>query len=170
MFRETHLDEIVEYPQKVIQKLVSQQELIDLLAGKVNASIEDLEDSNGSWKCLYDYEFIPATQQETICAICVDVDLDRTGGTAKTLDLYISVLVSKNLMDLDTSIFVGCVGNRMSNLVRYIDLAIRGSKDFGIGTPDLTQVKTVPSGNNEVCKKTLLYRINDFAVNRSVLV
>lgn len=169
MIEPTHLDDLVEYPQKVIRALATQQNIRELLVNRPEATIEDLEDQHGHWVHFFDYDFIPGTQQETIAAICVDIDLAPLDGAMMQADLYISIMCSKSLMDISNRILPGYVGNRISNLVRYIDLVIRGRRDFGIGRMQMPTIRTVASGNQNVCKKEIRYSIPDFRVDRSLL-
>lgn len=166
----THIDELVVYPNLVIKRLLQGQNVIDLLANKMGASIEDLENDDGSWKCFFDYEYLPGTTQEVKVAICTDTDIvSVSNGSQKNLELYLSVICSQSMMKLDGTIFRGWTGNRMNNLVRYVDLQLRGDRDFGIGRLELKNVRTVSSGNPNFAKKQITYKIVDFNVNRAML-
>lgn len=163
MVNHTHLDELVDYPALVIMRLSQQQEVVDLLADKKNANLSDIMDQKGNWKSFYDYEYIPGTTQEVMSAVCVDTDVVsvRTS-TQKTLELYVSVLCSQAIMILDRSKFGNIRGNRLNNLIRYIDFALRLDRDFGIGRLELKNVRTTTAGNASFAKKTLTYSIPDF--------
>lgn len=169
MIEPTHLDDLVEFPQMVIKALATQENIRELLADKKGATIEDLEDQYGRWVHFFDYDFIPGTQQEIISAVCVDIDLQPLDGAMLQADLYISIMCSKALMDISNQTLPGYVGNRVSNLVRYIDLVLRGRRDFGIGRLDMPTVRTVASGNQNVCKKEIRYSIPNFRADRSLL-
>lgn len=169
MIEPTHLDDLVEFPQKVIKALATQENIRELLANRAGATIDDMEDQHGHWIHFYDYDFIPGTQQEAITAVCVDIDLSPLDGAMMQADLYISIMCSKSMMDISSRHLPGYVGNRMSNLVRYIDLVLRGRRDFGIGRMQMPSVRTVASGNQNICKKEIRYTIPDFRVDRSLL-
>lgn len=169
MIEPTHLDDLVEFPQKVIRALAMQENIRELLSDRKGATIEDMEDQHGHWLHFFDYDFIPGTQQEVISAVCVDIDLFPIEGTMMQADLYISIMCSKSLMDISSRNLPGYVGNRVSNLVRYIDLVLRGRRDFGIGRLQMPTVRTVASGNQNICKKEIRYAIPDFRVDRSLL-
>lgn len=163
MVDNTNLDELVDYPALVIERLSQQQEVIDLLADKKDAKISDVMDQKGNWKSFYDYEYIPGTTQEVLSAVCVDTDVVSVRTSAqKTLELYISVLCSHAIMALDRAKFGSMRGNRLNNLIRYIDFALRLDRDFGIGKLELKNVRTTTSGNASFAKKTLTYSIPDF--------
>lgn len=163
MAEKTHLDELVDYPALVISRLSQQQEIVDLLADKKGAKIADIMDQKGNWKSFYDYEYIPGTTQEVMSAICIDTDIVsvRTS-TQKTMELYVSVLCSQAIMALDRTKFKDMRGNRLNNLIRYIDFALRLDRDFGIGKLELKTARTTTSGNTTFAKKTLTYSIPDF--------
>lgn len=167
MVETTHLDELVDYPALVISQISRQQEVLDLLADKSGAKVKDLMDAKGNWKCFFDYEYIPGTTQEVLTAVCIDTDVVAVRTSAqKTLELYISVLCSHALMSLDRAKFPGVRGNRINNLLRYIDMALRLDRDFGIGKLELKSVRTTTSGNSSFAKKTMTYLIPDFNLVR----
>lgn len=163
MAKRTYLDELVDYPAIVISRLSAQQEVVDLLADKNGANVSDLLDQKGNWKAFYDYEYIPGTTQEVMAAVCVDTDVVSVPTSAqKTMELYVSVLCSQAIMPLDRSKFKDMRGNRLDNLIRYIDFALRLDRDFGIGRLELKNARTTTAGNASFAKKTLTYSIPDF--------
>lgn len=169
MSNNTHLDELVEFPRLVVSTLFKEQMVLDLLADKKNASIDDMEDEDGNWLYIFDYEHVPGTQQEVKVAICVDTDIVAVPNrSTKRLELYVSVFCSQAHMGLDRRKFIGLPGNRMNNLLRYIDRSLRLSRDFGIGQLELKNVRTVTSGNPDYAKKTITYMIPDFNLDRGV--
>ena len=62
----------------------------------------------------------------------------------------------------DRSKFKDMRGNRLNNLIRYIDFALRLDRDFGIGRLELKNARTTTAGNASFAKKTLTYSIPDF--------
>jgi hypothetical protein len=163
MANKTYLDELVEYPKLTILRLLRQPMILDLLANKRGAEIEDMEDDDGNWMYFFDYEYIPDTIQEVRAAFCIDTDVISVPNTStKRLELYVSCFCSQAFMPLDGKIFKGVSGNRMNNLIRYADLSLRGDRDFGIGKLELKNVRTVTSGNISFAKKMLTYSIPDF--------
>lgn len=158
----TYLDELVDYPALIIEKLVQHPDVLSLLSDKKDATISDVMDENGNWKYFFDYEYIPGTTQEVMAAICVDTDIVAVKTSAtKTLELYVSVLCSQSIMALDRKKFK-MRGNRLNNLIRYVDYALRLDRDFGIGKMALKNARTTTSGNSNYAKKTLTYLIPDF--------
>ena len=53
----TNLDELIDYPQLIISRLADSPAIRDLLADRVNATVEDIEDKNGGYKYIYDYDY-----------------------------------------------------------------------------------------------------------------
>ena len=163
MARITYLDELVEYPALVIEKLTKNQTIIDLLSNKKNATLNDILDDKGQWKYFYDYDYIPGTTQEAMAAICIDTDIiDVPTYAQKTMELYVSVMCARSIMQIDRKIFPSMRGNRMDNLVRYIDYELRLDRSFGIGKLALKNARTTTSGNSSFAKKTLVYSVPDF--------
>lgn len=170
MANTTHIDELVEYPQLVVGQLVKQSNLLELLANKKDATYEDLEDNKGNWKCFFDYDYITGTMQEVGSYICVDTDVAEVPtGTVMSLKLYVEIIVHKDMMKLDRAVLPGYTGNRRDELTRYCDLALRGSKDFGIGPLTLLNAVTFSVGNTHYTGKRLTYLVSGFAANRSEL-
>lgn len=166
MDEKTYLDELVDYPALIIEKLVQKPIILSLLANKQDATILDVMDDDGNWKYFFDYEYIPGTTQEVMSAICVDTDIVSVKTSAtKTLELYISVLCAQDIMSLDRKQFKGMRGNRLNNLVRFVDHTLRLDRDFGIGRMALKNARTTTSGNANYAKKTLTYLIPDFNLN-----
>lgn len=159
----TYLDELVDYPALIIAKLARQQIVMDLLADKRMAELSDMLNADGNWKYFFDYDYIPGTTQEVMAAVCIDTDVVSVKTSAqKTLELYVSVICSRAIMPLDRVKFKGIRGNRLDNLIRYIDYTLRLDRDFGIGKMELKNARTTTSGNAEFAKKTLTYLIPDF--------
>ena len=162
MARQTYLDELVDYPALVIEKVTQHQIVRDLLSNKQGATMNDMLNADGTWKHFFDYEYIPGTTQEVLAAVCIDTDIINVPTSAqKTLELYVSVLCSRSIMELDRGKFKGLRGNRMNNLIRFIDYSLRLDRDFGIGQMELKSARTTQPGNNMFAKKTLTYWIPD---------
>ncbi|MPL95079.1 hypothetical protein SDC9_41242 [bioreactor metagenome] len=191
MVNETYLDELVDFPEIVILRLLNNQNVVDLLSNIKNATLDDMEDDDGKWKYFYDYEHIPETIQEIKSAFCIDTDIVSVPNkSTKRLELYVSCYCSQANMSINTRVFTGFAGNRLNNLLRYADLSLRsnmplnnkifgsnpsqyirdifdfGNRVFGIGKLELKNVRTVTSGNTAFAKKMLTYSIPDFNTNR----
>jgi len=157
----TNLDELVYYPQTVINSLLTSQKIIDLLADKENASISDIEDEGGNLRYIFDYEHVDETVQEAAAYICIDLIADDlVNSSVISYALMIHVIVHRHFMKLDKRIFKGMPGNRRDNLLRFIDNIVNGMK-IGIGRAELDGIKkiTLPS---YFTGRTLVYQLSDF--------
>ena len=168
--QETHIDELVDYPQLVVGQLLKNQNVIDLLANRPGATYEDLEKDDGSWKCFYDYDYITGTMQEVGSYICVDTDIvDVPNSSVMTLKMYLEIIVHKDIMKINRKVLPGYGGNRRDNLARYCDLALRGNRNFGIGQLSLQSAITFSVGNSNYTGKRLTYLVKGYSTDRSKL-
>ncbi len=168
MAKLTHIDQLVDYNQRVVNKILTAQPVMALIA---NAPSLDMEsEASAEWEeHVLDHAWIDDTVQEAGAFVTVDVDIpEMSSGTIKEMRVYVEVLVSKTYMPLSPSLFKGCKGNRRDNIVRQIDLLINGSYDFGIGRLDLKSIRTVTTAN-KFAGKLMTYEVSDFARDRSRL-
>ena len=157
----THLDKIVEFPNEVITKLCQSQEILDLLADKRNATVEDLEDDDGNLKYIYDYEYVMETVVDAKAYICIETLARASSGTINDMKLYVHILCHKEYMRLDKKIFKGTKGNRRDCLTRCVDQVLRGDRDFGIGRVEFEQLSSFTLPPN-FTGRTLVYDIPVF--------
>ena len=159
---DTNLDEIVDFPREVINKICESQEIIGLLADKPTATIEDIEDNNGELKYMFDYDYIDETITEISSFICVDTIITKVGNDhIKDVKLLVWVISHKQHMKLDRTLFKGYKGNRRNNIVKYIDKLLNGSDDFGIGALQLQSVSNITLPSNFTGKQ-LIYTVPSF--------
>lgn len=158
----TYLDELVEFPRIVLDTIASNELIRDLLADKRHATVEDIEDNNGDYKWLYEYDYVDDTTQDTACYICLDVVVPRVS-SSHILAAYVvvNVISHKNYMRIDTKKFPQIRGNRRDNIVRLIDKELNGSKKFGIGHLELKKIESLSVPQNYT-GKSLVYEICDF--------
>lgn len=158
----TYLDELVEYPVKVLQRIGTNKNIVALLTNNPDVDLESPEADAVFDKYLYDYEYVDPTVTEASAYICVEADMAKPGSsTINDFRLYITVSCHKNFMSIDHSMFKGVVGNRRDNLVRYIDSILSGSDILGIGRLRLTSVRVVPSPVDFVTRE-MTYEIPEF--------
>lgn len=166
----THIDELVDYPGLVVGQLVKQPNMLELLANKKNANYEDLENDKGEWKCFFDYDYVNGTLQEVGSYICIDTDVvDVPNSSVMTLKLYVEIIVHRDIMTISRQLLPGYKGNRRDELTRYCDLALRGSRDFGIGRLSLQSAVTFSVGNSNYTGKRLTYLVKGYATDRGKL-
>lgn len=164
----THIDQLVDYNQRVVNKVLASQAVMALIANDPELDLES--EAAAEWEeHVLDHAWIDDTVQEAGAFVTVDVDIpEMSSGTIKEMRVYVEVLVSKTYLPLSPSLFKGCKGNRRDNIVRQIDLLINGSYDFGIGRLDLKSIRTVTTAN-KFAGKLMTYEVSDFARDRSRL-
>lgn len=168
MSKLTHIDQLVDYNQLVVNRILASQEVMALISNIPDINLDS--DAAAEWEeHVVDHAWVDDTVQESGAFITVDVDIpSMSSGTIKEMRVYVEVLVSKTYMRLSPSLFKGCKGNRRDNIVRQIDLLLNGSLDFGIGRLDLKNIRTVTTAN-KFAGKLLTYEVSDFARDRSKL-
>ena len=73
-----NLEEIGSFKNKVVSKLINDDNILDVLLGDVD-NIEDPEtallgkDESGKGGCVFKYEFVPDTQENSKTFLCVEV-------------------------------------------------------------------------------------------------
>lgn len=157
----TSLDELINYPRKIIDKLCGVPQIISLLADNPNATIEDIEDSAGRLKYIFDYEYVNDTTEVVATFICVDVLTEIKNSHIADMSIVIHIISHRDHMDIDKKVFKGLQGNRRDNITRFVNEALSGSREFGIGRLELARiVKTsVPA---KFTGRSLYYRIPSF--------
>ncbi|MEG1563297.1 MAG: hypothetical protein RR365_06175 [Bacteroides sp.] len=162
----SHIDEIIDYKQKIINTLGSSKAIVGLLLDdpKINMESElaySVFDNN-----LFDYDYINSTLVQATALIMVEAEIPKIStATIKDMTLYVQVVVSKDYMKLNSSKFRGVKGNRRDNIVRQIDLLLNNDKSYGIGGIKLERVVVsgVPEGNSA---SMLTYSVVEFARDR----
>lgn len=159
----TNLDELVEYPAKVIQKIGNNQLIVSLLTDIPNVDMDSDAADEVFDKYLFDYGYVDNTTTEARAFVCVEAEVTKVPTpTVQDLQLYVTVICHKHFMKIDPSAFTGVIGNRRDNLVRDIDKILNGSDVFGIGELTLSAVRTIPSPAGFTARE-MTYKIADFA-------
>lgn len=161
----TYLDELVEYPAKILSRLGTNKAIVSLLLDDWDVDLDSDEADSVFDKYLFDYLYIDSTSTESEAYICVEAELNRNNSaTIQDFRLYVTVVCHKGYMALDPERCKGMIGNRRDNLVRAIDLVLNGSSLVGIGSLTLMSVKTVPSPAGFTTRE-LTYKVSDFRDN-----
>lgn len=165
----TYLDELIDYPAKVIQKICSSNECLALL---LNKNINDITEDDidiALEQHIFDYEYLDDTMLEAQSFIWVEIDIpDVSNKHIKDVRLYITVACHKQTMKINSNIIKGVGGNRRDNLVRYIDKILNNNKDFGIGKLKLEAVRSVTSSNQSFTLREISYEISDFNIKEQL--
>lgn len=156
------LDQLVEYPAKIMQKIAESKECVGLLLNKQFNTITEEDSDEALEKSIFDYQYVDGTTQEATAYIWVELEVTKVQNEQiKDIKIYVSVACHKNYMKLDYAKFAGILGNRRDNLIRYIDKELNGAEDLGIGKLSLTSVRTL-SPINGFTGRELEYSIPDF--------
>lgn len=161
----TYLDEMIEYPAKVIQRLCESKEVVALIKNKkidqvTEDDIDEIMDKN-----IFDYQYVDDTVSEACAYVMVEADCSNVSNKQiKEMKLYVTVACHKGFMQLNTKLFPKFQGNRRDNLVRYIDKELNDQQFFGIGTLKLNYAKTMSSSNQSFTMRTLCYEVSDFNI------
>lgn len=160
----TYLDQIVEYPSKVIQKISEDKTIVGFLLNKKidEVSEEDFDIVLDNY--IYSYPYVDDTVQETSAYIWVEMDVaDVSNEHIKNAELYVTVACHKQLMNLDAQKYQGFIGNRRDNITRYVDKLLNGSDVFGIGKLKLKNTRTL-SPYNQFVFRELTYEVPEFNI------
>lgn len=132
-----NLKEIGEFKNKVISKLIHDDNVVDVLIGK-NKNKDNKEelllgiDETGKNGCVFKFEYVPDTQEMSKTFLCVEVIPDKTnGGSVTDMYLYIFIYCSKDIMQ--TYHRNQSSGTRIDILASDVDRILNGNSDFGIG-------------------------------------
>ncbi len=162
MANKTYLDQIIDYPSKVIAKIASDKYCVGLLVNKAFDSVDEDDEDDCLDNYIYSYQYVDGTVSETAAYIWVELEVDSIENNKfKNCRLYVTVSCHKGYMALDTKVFKGVSGNRQDNLVRYLDRLLSGSEELGLGKLLLKSVKTLTTYNNFTGRQ-LVYEIPDF--------
>lgn len=160
----TYLDEIVNYPAKVIQELSKNQNFVSLLVDIPNADINE-EEVETLWdNCMHDYDYVDGIIQDGTAFCCIDTRIVRDSATIKFVDISVVIGIPHSKMSLAKTGFTGIRGNRRDNLIRELDYTLRDSRAFGIGgLAPYGAIETVSIAGKEFACKRAVYRSSDFA-------
>ena len=160
----TYLDQLVDYPAKIIQKIAQSNECVGLIVNKGFQNVDEDDCDSVLDNNIFDYQYVDSTTQTTAAYIWVEMEINRVQNEQiKDIRVYVTVACHKEYMKLDHSIFTGVLGNRRDNIVRYLDKELMGKEDFGIGKLSLTTVRTL-SPMNGFTARVLTYSIPDFNI------
>lgn len=160
----TYLDQIVDYPSQVIQKISSDKYCVGLLLNKAFDSVDENDCDEALERHIFDYQYVDETTQTSTAYIWVEMEVNDVSNTQiKNNRLYVTVSCHKEYMELDHKIFKGLSGSRRDNLTRYIDKLLNRAGGFGIGNLSLLSVRTLSPVNGFVGRE-LTYEMPDFNI------
>lgn len=156
----TYLDELAEYPLRVLEKIASRQEVLDLVSGRRQTTQAELKNENGSWKYFFDYPYPDGTVQEPAAYVTAEVEkLTRPTPTVKALRLTVTAACHRSALYLDPAVFPEFQGNRLTNLLRHLDAALGRGRDFGLGRLELYDMQAGRQENELFLYRRLRYDV-----------
>ena len=160
----TPLDEIIDYKDAAIKKMLASQDIMSLLFDTPNIDMESDAVYNARKQHFFDYGTNPDTIQADTVSIFVQSSMvNRINANFKGMAMTISIVCNVGYIELDKKKFKGIKGNRIDNIARQIVVALDDDdQEFGIGELTLTQCRpvNVPKGYTAV---ELAYEVDDFA-------
>ena len=160
----TPLDEIIDYKDTAIKKMLASQDIMSLIFDTPNIDMESDEVYNARKQHFFDYGINPNTIQADTVSIFVQSSMvNRINANFKGMAMTISIVCNAGYIELDKKKFKGIKGNRIDNIARQIVVALDDDdQEFGIGELTLTQCRpvNVPKGYTAV---ELAYEVDDFA-------
>lgn len=161
----THLDEIIDYNNLVISKILESSEVMKLVS---NGRYAPDDDDAEKWEDhINDHGWIDESVQEAGAYVLVDTEVTKApSGSVKRMTLLVEVVCNKSFMKLDSNSFPSVKGNRRDNICRQIDLLINGSSEFGIGRLQLSSA-TLAAAPEGFTARLLTYTVPDYARDRT---
>lgn len=160
----TPLDEIIDYKDIAIKKMLASQDIMSFMFDIPNIDMEGDEVYNARKQHFFDYGINPNTIESDTVSIFVQSSMvNRINANFKGMAMTISIVCNAGYIELDKKKFKGIKGNRIDNIARQIVVALDDDdQEFGIGELTLTQCRpvNVPKGYTAV---ELAYEVDDFA-------
>lgn len=162
----TYLDQIVDYPSKIIAKLAQDKYCVGFILNKAFANITEEDVQNVLENYIKDYQFLDETNQESAAYIWVEIDVNKIDNrTIKDIMIHVTIACHNKYMALTSNSFDGIVGNRRDNIVRFVDKILNNSSLFGIGKLKFKSVQTVsPINGDGFTARELIYEVPDFNI------
>lgn len=160
-----NLEEIGEFKEKIITRLIHDPNIIDVLLGDTS-SIDDMETAlfgssgSGADGCVYKYEFLPDTQEDAKTFLCVEIVPYKTPEDSVTrYMIYVFMYCTKSIVQ--TYKRKGTAGTRIDILASDVDKILNGNNEFGIG-PLEWQGSEIYKPSIVYYGRMLTYRVCDY--------
>lgn len=127
-----HLSEFFDYKNKLMEDLLTNEEIVHLLNKDINMPMA----KSLAYNLIFPCEYVPETIEHGNTYICFDVDIQKSVNKTYLLPtLYVWVFTHKSLLRLPEG------GVRTDKLCSKICEAINGSREYGLGALELYSVK-----------------------------
>ncbi len=156
------LKELGKFKLTILSEFAKSKEIVDLLLpdhtedDDIDAQLFGDESTNG---CMFKWEYVPDTQEETRSFLCVETEVTKVPSTASyNISVYVFAFCNKKIMDASDKTMYG---TRADLLSHYVDSILNGSEKFGIGRLNLVDV-AVYKPNNRYYGRVLTYECSGF--------
>lgn len=127
-----YLDEFFDYKNKLMKTLCNNKEIVRLVTDSSSAAVPN---KDLPYTQIFPFEFIPETIDDGMTFICFDVDIAEViDKTYYVPVVYVWVFTHKSKLRLEEG------GVRIDKLAVEINKELSGSRYFGLGELDLSQV------------------------------
>lgn len=165
MAKKTHLDQLIDFKEDIIELMMSDKELMGLMFDDPDIDLESDEVFNVRDTNIYDHSYSDDTVQTDKVIILVETELvGMLSKEINTFNIIIQVIVARNFMKLDKRRFRGLRGNRRDNVIRRIDMLLHDER-LSLGRLSLVDCGPVdvPKGFTSV---RMILSCDDFSRNR----
>ena len=160
----TYLDQLVEYPAKIIKKISEDEHCVGLMVNKNSEKVTEDDSDKVLDENIFDYQYVDETTKEAAAYVWVEMEVPYVDNKhIKGTRIYVTIACHKSYMKLNASECRGMTGNRRDNLVRYIDKLLNEAQLMGIGALSLQSVKTLTPINGFVMRE-ITYSVPDFNI------
>lgn len=167
MATKTHIDQLIDYKEDIIDLMLRDQKLMGLVFDDPEIDLDGDEVFHARDTHIYDHSYSDDTVQTDKVLILVEsAMIGLASKEVNTFEIQIQVIVARNYMKLDTKKFKGLRGNRRDNVVRYIEMLLHDER-LGIGRLSLVDCGPVdvPKGFTSI---KLTFLSSDFSRNRNL--
>ncbi|MBQ0099490.1 MAG: hypothetical protein KBS91_02955 [Firmicutes bacterium] len=132
----TPLDEIIDYKDTAIKKMLASQEVMSLIFDTPNIDMDSDEVYHARERNFFDYGINPDTiQTDTACIFVQASAVSFPNDTMKRMAMPISILCNVNYVELSKKKFKATKGNRLDNIARQIIVALEDeNQEFGLAS------------------------------------
>lgn len=157
-----NLKELGNFKLSVLNEFAKSKEIVGILLPNhtEDDDIDALLFGDGTTSgCMFPWEYVPDTQEETKSFVCVETEIAESKTTASySVYVYVFTFCNKKIMDIaDTTMF----GTRADLLAHYADSILNGSSNFGIGRLNLVDA-SIYKPNNSYYGRLLTYECPGF--------
>lgn len=165
MATKTHLDQLIDYKEDIIDMFTKDQMIMGLLFDDPAVDLDGEQVENVRTTNIFDHAYSDNTVQTDKALILIETGLlSVLSKEVNTFEIQIQVICARNYMKLDGRKFKGLRGNRRDNLVRYIAQALFEAR-LGLGVLKLVDCgpADVPRGFTSL---RMVFQTDDFSKNR----